>query len=133
MEAEHLKTGDLMDVDKNFFSKISDRERAIFEGAITMGALFHQFVGTPVSVESASVLEKSIKEAMELQPCIEEVNVEIDKKILEDTKSEFEYTSLSGEMMNVMIVSKYNHKKAVIRMKFIDELNYPLMFVDDVD
>jgi len=133
LEAEHLKTGDLMDVDKNFFSKISDRERAIFEGAITMGALFHQFVGTPVSVESASVLEKSIKEAMELQPCIEEVNVEIDKKILEDTKSEFEYTSLSGEMMNVMIVSKYNHKKAVIRMKFIDELNYPLMFVDDVD
>ena len=38
-----------MDVDKEYFSNITSRERAIFEGAISMGALFHQFVGTPVN------------------------------------------------------------------------------------
>lgn len=38
-----------MDVDKEYFSNITTRERAIFEGAISMGALFHQFVGTPVN------------------------------------------------------------------------------------
>ena len=31
-----------MDVDQKYFSNITTRERAIFEGAISMGALFHQ-------------------------------------------------------------------------------------------
>lgn len=122
-----------MDVDKKFFNNISNRERAIFEGAITMGALFHQFVGTPVNSESAETLEKSIKEAMELQPCIDEVNVLVNRKILEDSKSEFEYVSLSGEMMDIKVVSRYDDKTAVLRMKYIEELHYPLMYVEDAD
>lgn len=122
-----------MDVDKEFFNNISNRERAIFEGAITMGALFHQFVGTPVNSESAKTLENSIKSAMELQPCIEEVNVLINRKMLEDSKSEFEYISLSGEMMDIKVISKYDDKTAVLRMKYIEELNYPLMYVENVD
>lgn len=122
-----------MDVDKKFFNNISNRERAIFEGGITIGALFHQFIGTPVSIESVPTLEKSIEEAMELQPCIEEVKVRINRKMLEDSKSKFEYTTLSGEMIDITIISKYNDKKAVIRMKYIEELNYPLMYVEEVD
>jgi hypothetical protein len=47
-----------MDVDEKYFKNISKRERAIFEGAITMGALFHQFIGTPVSIKSVESLEK---------------------------------------------------------------------------
>ena len=39
-----------MDVDEKYFNNISHRERAIFEGGITMGALFHQFDGTPVNL-----------------------------------------------------------------------------------
>lgn len=121
-----------MDVDK-YFKNISVRERAIFEGAITMGALFHQFVGTPVNIESATNLEKSIKTAMELQPCILEVEVEINKKMLKETESEFNYVSLSGEMMNIKVVSKYNNKKAILKMEYIEELKYPLMYVEDAD
>lgn len=122
-----------MDVNKKYFNNISERERAIFEGAITMGALFHQFVGTPVNLESVSNLEKSIKTAMELQPCIEEVEVKIDRKMLKESKSEFEYISLSGEMMNIKVISKYNQKKAVLMMEYIDELKYPLMYVKEAD
>ena len=33
-----------MGAKEEYFSNISNRERAIFEGAISMGALFHQFV-----------------------------------------------------------------------------------------
>lgn len=121
-----------MDVDKKFFKNISNRERAIFEGGITLGALFHQFTGTPVNKESADTLEKSIKRAMELQPCIKEVNIKINRKMLEDSKSEFEYTALTGEMMDVKIVSKYKDKEAVIKMRYIPELNYPLMYIEDV-
>ena len=122
-----------MDIDEKYFKNISNRERAIFEGAITMGALFHQFVGTPVNLESASTLEKSIKAAMELQPCIDEVEVEINRKILGESKSEFDYVSLSGEMMNIKVISKYEDKKAVLMMEYIEELKYPLMYVKEAD
>lgn len=122
-----------MDVDKKYFNNISNREKAIFEGAITMGALFHQFVGTPVNLESAPNLEKSIKTAMELQPCIDEVEVKINRRILEESKSEFDYVSLSGEMMNVKVISKYEGKKAILMMEYIEELKYPLMYVKKAD
>jgi hypothetical protein len=122
-----------VDIDEKYFKNISNRERAIFEGAITMGALFHQFVGTPVNLESASSLEKSIKAAMELQPCIDEVEVEINRKILGESKSEFDYVSLSGEMMNIKVISKYEDKKAVLMMEYIEELKYPLMYVKEAD
>lgn len=121
-----------LNVDKKYFGNISQRERAIFEGAITMGALFHQFVGTPVNLESADTLEKSIKRAMELQPCIETVEVKINKETLEEVKNEYDYISLTGEMLNVKVLSHYGDKNAVIRLKFIEELNYPLMYVEEI-
>lgn len=122
-----------MDVEDKYFKNISSRERAIFEGAITMGALFHQFVGTPVNSKSAETLEKSIKEAMELQPCIEKVEVNINREILEEAKSEFNYVSLNGDMLDVRVVSKYSDKKAVLRMEYIKDLKYPLMYVEKIE
>ena len=68
-----------MDVNEKYFSNITSRERAIFEGAITMGALFHQFVGTPVNKDSKESLENAIKESLELQPAIEKVDAKIDE------------------------------------------------------
>lgn len=121
-----------MDVDEKYFKNISKRERAIFEGAITMGALFHQFIGTPVSLDNVDILEKSIKKAMELQPCIEEVEIKIDRKMLADKKSQYNYVSLTGDMMDVRVISDYQGKKTVIRMKYIESLKYPLMYVEDV-
>jgi len=122
-----------MDIDKKYFKNISNRERAIFEGAITMGALFHQFIGTPVNLKSVHSLEKSIKTAMELQPCIDEVEVKINRKLLEESKSEFNYVSLSGDMMNIKVISSYNGKKAVLMMEYIEELKYPLMYVKNIE
>ena len=122
-----------MDEDEKYFRNISKRERAIFEGAITMGALFHQFIGTPVSIKSVKSLEKSIEDSMVLQPCINGVEIKIDRKILEKIKNEYNYISLTGEMLDVKIISNYSGKRAVIRLKFIEELNYPLMYVEEVD
>ena len=92
-----------MDVNKKYFSNINSRERAIFEGGITMGALFHQFVGIPLNKESVPSIEKSIKESFELQPAIEEVDAKIDLKRLDSALSDFDYTSLSGDMLNIKI------------------------------
>jgi hypothetical protein len=124
---------DEVDVDSKYFSNISERERAIFEGAITMGALFHQFVGTPVSIRSADSLERSIKDAMELQPCIEKLEVTIDRDTLKAVENEYDYISLTGEMLDVKVWSVYGSKKVVVRLKYVEELNYPLMYVEKIE
>ena len=121
-----------MDVDKKYFSNISSRERAIFEGAISMGALFHQFIGTPVNKDTKENLEVAISESLKLQPAIEKVEVKINFDKLEELMNEFDYTSLSGEMLDVKIHTKVDDICALIRMKFIEELNYPLMYVEKI-
>ena len=121
-----------MDVDKEYFSNITTRERAIFEGAISMGALFHQFVGTPVNKDTKEGLEKAMEESLSLQPAIEKVEVEIRFDKLEESMTEFDYTSLTGDMLDVKIHTKVDDVIAIIRIEFIEELNYPLMYVEEI-
>ena len=122
----------MIDVNKEYFGNITKRERAIFEGAITMGALFHQFIGTPLNKQTVKSLEESIKKSLELQPAIEKVDIKIDTAKLEQAMTEFEYTSLNGDMLDVKIYSKIENTTAIIRIEFIEELNYPLMYVEDI-
>ncbi len=122
-----------MDIDKKYFSNITTRERAIFEGAISMGALFHQFVGTPVNKDTKESLEKAMEESLSLQPAIEKVEVEIRFDKLEESMTEFDYTSLTGDMLDVKIHTKVDDVVAVIRIEFIEELNYPLMYVESIE
>lgn len=121
-----------MDVDKEYFSNITTRERAIFEGAISMGALFHQFVGTPVNKTTKKSLETSMEDSLRLQPAIEDVDVDIRFDKLEESMTEFDYTSLTGDMLDVKIYTKVDNVKATIRIEFIEELNYPLMYVEEI-
>lgn len=122
-----------MDVDEKYFSNITKRERAIFEGAISMGALFHQFVGTPVNKNTKEGLEKAMEDSLSLQPAIENVEVKIRFDKLEESMTEFDYTSLTGDMLDVKIYTKVEDILAVIRIEFIEELNYPLMYVEKID
>ena len=122
-----------MDIDKKYFSNITTRERAIFEGAISMGALFHQFVGTPVNKDTKKSLEKAMEESLSLQPAIEKVEVEIRFDKLEESMTEFDYTSLTGDMLDVKIHTKVDDVVAIIRIEFIEELNYPLMYVESIE
>ena len=122
-----------MDVDKEYFSNITTRERAIFEGTISMGALFHRFVGTPVNKDTKKSLETSMEESLKLQPAIEDVEVEIRFDKLEESMTEFDYTSLTGDMLDVKIHTKVENVKAIIRIEFIEELNYPLMYVEKIE
>ena len=122
-----------MDVDKEYFSNITTRERAIFEGAISMGALFHQFVGTPVNKNTKASLETSMEESLKLQPAIEDVKVNIRFDKLEESMTEFDYTSLTVDMLDVKIYTKVENVTAIIRIEFIEKLNYPLMYVEDIE
>ena len=121
-----------IDVDTKYFSNISHRERAIFEGGISMGALFHQFIGTPVSIKSAETLEKSMEKSLELQPCINSVTVKINKEKLEELNTNFDYVSLSGDMLDVKIVSEFKGILAQVRMQYQEDLKYPLMYIEQI-
>ena len=46
--------------------------------------------------------------------------------------SDFDYTSLTGDMLDVKIYTKVKDVQATIRIEFIEELNYPLMYVEDI-
>ena len=46
--------------------------------------------------------------------------------------TEFDYISLSGDMLDVRIRTAVEDVKAVIRIEFIEELNYPLMYVEEI-
>ena len=65
-----------MDKFKKFFN-CTDRERAAFEAGIKMGTIFHQFIGTPVSIKNAEVLEKSIENSIMIQPYVKSCKVVI--------------------------------------------------------
>ena len=117
-----------MDVNEKYFSNITSRERAIFEGGISMGALFHQFVGTPVNIKTKEGLERTIEESFKLQPAIEDVEVKIN---LNDNTG-FDYISLSGDMLDVRIHTIVDDVRAVIRIEYVEELNYPLMYVEKI-
>jgi len=116
------------EVFKGYFKNLSNRERAVFEGGITLGALFHQFVGTPISMKNKEILERAIEETMKNQPCVEDIHV----KIVGDLKEE-EYTSLDGNMLDVKLKIKVENTVAYLRLKYIEELNYPLMYVEKIE
>jgi len=125
-----------IDQAKKFFDKsVSDRERAIFEGAIALGAIYHQFTGIPISrdPEVIEAVEKAIKLTTELQPFKEKVDVKIRKEqIKESNKEPYDYDSLSGSTMEVKVTTLYGKAKAVLAMRHITELDYDLMYIEKV-
>lgn len=119
-----------MNEDK-YFTNLTSRERAIFEGGISMGALFHQFVGTPVSVDTISSLEEAITESILLQPAIVDVDIKINKNMVRDASGVMGYTSLVGEMLNVRLTTKIDEKTIVTCISYDEKLQYPIMYVED--
>ena len=78
-------------------------------------------------------IEKAMEESLSLQPAIDNVEVKIRFDKLEESMTEFDYTSLTGDMLDVRIYSKVDEISAVIKIEFIEELNYPLMYVEKIE
>jgi dihydroneopterin aldolase len=100
-----------------------NREQAIFEAGIKLGALYHQWVGTPVSRRSAASVERAIEQAVILQPFVEEITVRLDRSLM--TENIFGYSELSGLMFDVEIVTRVGF--AYCRARLAPQDGYPLM------
>jgi hypothetical protein len=115
----------------SYFS-CSDSERAAFEAGVKLGTIYHQFVGVPLSVDNVETLEKAIEAGSRVQPFVEEVRVRIDRSKLKRKRGQYDYVSLTGDMLDVSVVVKYKSATVKASMKLIKEMNYPLMYIEEI-
>lgn len=120
-----------MDRARKYF-KCTDGERAVFEAAIKLAMVFHQFVGVPVTRASARSLETAIEEAVRLQPWVVSAQARIDRKTLGKTGGRYGYKTLDARMLLVEVETAYGGSRARCAMRFVREMGYPLMFIEEV-
>ncbi|AKB82887.1 Dihydroneopterin aldolase [Methanosarcina barkeri 3] len=114
--------------------KATDRDNALFEAGIKLGALYHQFTGSPVNLNTVSSLEQAIQESISVQPYVEDISVKIDRNMLKGKLSnEFGYSELQGPMLKVKITVRYSSSRVKVGMEYNPELNYPLMKILELE
>ncbi len=109
----------------------TDRDRAAFEAGIKLGSILHQYVGTPVTRKNASSLERAIEAAARVQPLVEQVRVRIDRSRLR-IRGPYRYGVLSEDMLDVQVKVRSGAATAVGVLRFVRELDYPLMYLKDI-
>ncbi|HID43471.1 MAG TPA: dihydroneopterin aldolase [Archaeoglobaceae archaeon] len=109
-----------------------ETEKAIFEAGIKLGAVFHQFIGAPVSSKNVELLEKAIESCILLQPYVVSAEVKIDREKLSEKSSEFGYTALADELLNVEVKVRVAKSEVSAELKWNDELKYPLMKILEI-
>jgi hypothetical protein len=101
----------------------SDQEKAAFEAGIKLGALYHQWVGTPISSATASGIEDAIASAVALQPFVTGVDVTLNRAMM--TSNVFGYSELSGLMLEVTVTTRVG--QATCQARLHQREGYPLM------
>jgi hypothetical protein len=104
---------------------LTNREIAAFEAGIKLGALYHQFVGSPVSPKTADSLERAIEESISLQPYVRSVDVRIDRQML--LENVFGYGELEGRMIRAEVEIEYQGEIVRARLEYDPDKDYPLM------
>ncbi len=107
---------------------INDDVQAAFEAGIKLGALYHQWVGTPISPDTAKSVETAIANAVALQPCVDAVSVTINTAMME--MNSFGYSELAGKMLEVEIQTTAGDATCIASLKFDGE--YPMMEILEI-
>ncbi len=116
------------------YFECTDSQRVSFELGIKLGALFHQFVGTPVSSKNIEKLERAMESTTESQAFVRSAEVNIKpKKSSDHDKGPFDYTTLSGDMIKAKVEVEYKGIKAIGKMEYMEKMNYPLMYLESID
>ncbi len=128
-----------MNVEKvasNFFDpSMTSRERAIFEGGIALGAICHQFSGTPISPNRSVLrsLERAIAKSMRLAPYKKRISVKIRADMLRRKGgSPYYYQTLEEKNLDLIVVAAFAGYEATVRMQYVPALGFPLMYVEKI-
>lgn len=114
--------------------EINERDRAVFEAGIKLGALYHQFVGTPISVDTVDGLERIIEDSVGVQPHVRSVSVSIDREMVEKKQNpKFKYCELEGRMLHVSLQVLYKNIIATVELAYDEEQDYPMMSIKKIE
>lgn len=117
----------------SIMNSITERDNALFEAGIKLGALYHQFSGSPVNMRTIDSLEKAISDSISVQPYVESIEVSIDREMVSSRlNSEFGYCELEGRMLNVTLYMKYKDTMVKASLKYDKHLDYPLMKIEEI-
>ena len=115
-------------------TEISERDRAVFEAGIKLGALYHQFVGTPISTETIDDLSRAIEQSIILQPYVRSVSVSIDREMVGKKENrKFGYCELEGRMLHVSLQILYKNTIAQAQLAYDEEQDYPMMTIEKIE
>jgi hypothetical protein len=115
-------------------AEVNERDRAVFEAGIKLGALYHQFVGTPISLETIDDLARAIEQSIILQPYVRSVSVSIDREMVQKKQNpKFGYCELEGRMLNVSLQILYKNTIAQVELAYDEGLDYPLMSIKKIE
>ena len=115
-------------------TEINNRDRAVFEAGIKLGALYHQFVGTPINVDMIDGLARVIEESIGVQPFVRSISVTIDREMVEKKQNPgFGYCELEGRMLHISLQVLYKNVIAHAQMCYDEEKDYPLMSIKKIE
>ncbi len=124
---------------KYFWKGTTDEVRAVFEATISLTMLYHKLIGMPVSYDAdgCRAIEKAMVLSATKQPFKKDVIVRIDEnKIREKVSSRkegpYSYIELDGSMFELHVKAEYGSAYARVGMKYIKELDNPLMYIEEV-
>lgn len=114
--------------------EINERDVAVFEAGIKLGALYHQFVGTPINVDTVDGLERIIEDSVGVQPYVRSVSVSVDREMVEKKQNpKFGYCELEGRMLHVSLQILYKNIIATVELAYDEGLDYPMMSVKKIE
>ena len=109
----------------------TDRDRAAFEAGIKLGSILHQYIGTPITARTAAALERAIEAATRVQPLVEQARVRVDRKRLR-IRGPYGYGILTEDLLEVEVAVHVGGARAVGMLRYVPELDYPLMYLKEV-
>ncbi|MFW9969370.1 MAG: dihydroneopterin aldolase family protein [Candidatus Odinarchaeota archaeon] len=118
-----------------FSPELSKRERACFETGIKLGALYHILCGIPIQKDEKIIksIEQGIESAILCQPYVKSIKISLNRqKIFGNKKSEFDYDEITGKIIQAEVNIEYESVLIVAKVKWIENLDYPLMFIEKI-
>ena len=119
------------DIAKKYF-RCTNAERAAFEAGIKLGTVYHQFVGTPLSLENVDSLEKAMEASLKVQPLVKDARVRIDRNRITKKSGFYKYLTLEGSMLDVELEVQYEDKLAICKLEYVEDMKYPLMYIKEI-
>ncbi len=113
---------------------INERDIAVFEAGIKLGALYHQFVGTPIIKDTIEDISRAIEQSVLLQPYVHNVSVSINREMVGKKQNPtFGYCELEGRMLHVGLQIRYRSTIAHAELAYDEEKDYPLMSIKKIE